>query len=226
MNRAPVGSGGRSPQRHVMSVTRRLAWFGVAYGVLHHTGFVLDDLGTLGGARWADWLDLATPYLVLLPAGAALLAAGPSAGQRNLWLFGALVYASGHGIHLAANAIAAVDPSDAAHLWDEFVGHLIWYGGLWLVVTALRLSVGERMLKLTPLGYLVALWFGITHATNALEGGVAVPGLVVAVAFSAWAAAWWGESASRLMAAAYVPATAVIAGYGLIHGGFPQPSSL
>ena len=86
------------------------------------------------------------------------------------------MYASGHGIHLAANAIAAVEPSDTAHLWDELVGHLVWYGGLWLVVVALRLSRGGAGVKLSPLGYLLAVWFGMTHATNALEGGVAFRG--------------------------------------------------
>lgn len=48
-----------------------LTAFAVAYGVLHHQGVVLAPLGDVGSTqtRWADWLDLATPLVVL--AGAA-----------------------------------------------------------------------------------------------------------------------------------------------------------
>lgn len=37
------------------------------------------------------------------------------------------MYASGHGIHLAANSIGNVSPGPTARLWDEVVGHCVWY---------------------------------------------------------------------------------------------------
>ena len=73
--------------------------------------------------------------------------------------------------------------------------------------------------------YPLALLVGITHATNSLEGGTAVFGLVVAVLGCGWG---WVTRArlGRLLLVAYAPALLIVAGYGLWHGGFPQPSEL
>ncbi len=40
---------------------------------------------------------------------------------------GAVVYVEGHGMHLAANWINNESPSTIAHLWDEDIGHHVWY---------------------------------------------------------------------------------------------------
>jgi hypothetical protein len=101
---------------------RHLLWLAalaVAYGITHHTGATLTPLGSIGQTRWADWIDLLTPYAVLLPAAAALHAGGAARRHWILYLAGALTYAEGHGIHLAANSTGNVHPSDIAHLWDE-----------------------------------------------------------------------------------------------------------
>jgi uncharacterized membrane protein YagU involved in acid resistance len=53
--------------------------------------------------------------------------------RRRIWLVfgaGSIAYASGHGIHLAANSVANASPGPTAHLWDEVVGHYIWYVGV------------------------------------------------------------------------------------------------
>lgn len=73
-------------------------------------------MGEVGATRWADWVDLATPYAVLGTAGLALSTA---AVPRRVWVLfavGALTYAEGHGIHLAANSVANVVPGPTAHL--------------------------------------------------------------------------------------------------------------
>ena len=82
------------------------------------------------------------------------------------------------------NSIADVEPGDAAHLWDEIVGHYLWYAGLAGVVAALAL--GERPLPRTPWPYLLAAAFGSMAFRNAVEGGTAVMGIVTTAFFVAW----------------------------------------
>ena len=240
-------TGPTSPDAPMVPTTRRwLAAFAVAYGVLHHQGYVFAGLGNVGsvasgGTRWADWLDLLTPVFVLGPALGALMAARPV--ERRPWLIfagGAVLYVEGHGIHLAANSIAneaegaGSRPTPVTHLWDEPIGHHLWYGGLVLVVVALVVALHRRAEgpRLGPLPLLLALQFGVTYTTNALEGGTAILGLGTSVAFVAWGAVEVrrGRPADRpvpaLVLATFGPAVLLLLGYGLIHRGFPQPSEV
>jgi hypothetical protein len=63
-----------------------LAATAIAYALLHHVGSGFAWLGPVGSGstRWADWIDLATPYAFLLPAALALWRAGGVAGSA--WL--------------------------------------------------------------------------------------------------------------------------------------------
>lgn len=148
---------------------RRLAAFAAVVVVGHHTGTALAPLGDIGPTRWADWVDIALPYALL--GTAAWVLAGAGAGRRA-WLLlgiGAVVYTQGHGIHLAANSIGNTQPhTDVVTLWDEHVGHYLWYGGLAVVVAAL--VVGVRDVAVTAGGWVLALLVAITLSTNAIEG--------------------------------------------------------
>lgn len=208
---------------------QRVALCATAVSLTHHIGAV--DLGAVGDVTVATLVDLATPWLVLGTALAALLAVRP---DRTGWVLagvGALAYTHGHGIHLAANSVsdeteaAGRTPSDVTHLWDEVVGHYVWYAGLALVLLALaRALVAEpRPRGLVPVALAVAV--GTTWATNGLEGGTAVGSLAVALAFVGWGART-RRTAGSLLLWAFVPAVTVLAGWGVTHAGFPQPSSL
>ena len=84
----------------------------VAYSVAHHLGSVPDGLGQAGiGTRWADWLDLLVPFVVLLPALGTLLQAGASRATYVWFAVGSWLYCTGHGIHLSANSIGNVASS-------------------------------------------------------------------------------------------------------------------
>jgi len=105
---------------------RWLTTTALAYAVLHHLGLLPDGLGSgPEGTRWADWLDLLVPWLVLAPAALTMWAA--PASVRGWMLFGAgvVAYVSGHGIHLAANSVGNQDPGETAHLWDEVMSLLL-----------------------------------------------------------------------------------------------------
>jgi hypothetical protein len=168
--------------------SRWLALTALSYAVAHHLGLLPDGLGAgPDDTRWADWLDLLVPWLVLVPAALTLRAA--PAPERTWWVFGAgaLAYASGHGIHLAGNSVGNAHPGDTAHLWDEVVGHALWYAGVALVLVALaRTMVGRD--RPGWIGYVLALAVGLTWATNALGGGPDL--LAAAVALVACVFGW------------------------------------
>jgi hypothetical protein len=160
---------------------------GLAYAVLHHVGTLPDGLGVLGdGTRRADWIDLLTPYVVLLPALAALRAAQPA---RPIWIVfavGAVAYSQGHGIHLAANSVYNDAPGRVAHLWDEDVGHFVWYAGAAAVTAALARTMRDGPGTRSLAAYAVAAGVGLTWATNAVGAGSEVVGLLVAVALAGY----------------------------------------
>jgi len=202
------------------TAARWTALCAVAYNVMHHLGALPGGLGSAGGGtRWVDWIDLLTPYAVAGTALAALAAAGTD--RRGWWtaLVGAGVYVQGHGVHLAANSISNVR-GDAAptYLWDEVLGHWIWYAGAALLVVALTRAVRPRV---TPVGVGLALATGLTWTTNALEGTTAVGSLAVAIGLTATAA----QRRDRLLLLAFGTSAVLLATYGLYYGGFPAPST-
>jgi hypothetical protein len=172
----------------VPNVERRLAGFAVAVVTGHHIGTVFGPLGDVGSTYWADWIDLVVPYVVLGFAVAVFAVAGASRPPWVLLVTGGLAYTQGHGIHLAANSIARASPREPAHLWDEVVGHWIWYGGLEVVVLALALALDDRPLPSSPWAYVLAVLFGATIFSNSVEGGTAALGVASSLAFVVWGA--------------------------------------
>lgn len=201
-----------------------LAATAAAYALCHHVGSLPNGLGTAGETRRADWIDLLTPYLVLLPAAAALAAAGVGARRWAAFAVGALLYAQGHGIHLAANSVGNVEPSPVVHLWDEVVGHAVWYAGVAVVAMVLATAMRDRPLpggrgRLAAAAAL-AVAVGGTWATNAAGGGLAVPAVAVAGGLT-----WYGwrhrRSLAALLAVGFGPAGLGLLGYAgmLLAGG-------
>ena len=193
-----------------MRSSRWLAGFAVAVVIGHHVGTIFGPLGGAGrGTEWADWVDLLTPYAVVGTALGALLA---SRADRRAWLLAALatvIYTQGHGIHLSANSVGnARGNGQPVHLWDEVMGHYLWYGGLYLLVVALVLAVPE------PSGtarWPLAALFGLTMATNGIEGGTALLTLAVALAFVIWGV----RRRSTVVTTAWSVTTALLIGWGL-----------
>lgn len=208
-----------------MSPGRRLAAFAVAVNIGHHVGVVSEPFGEIGTTRVADWIDLAVPYAVVGLAAAFLVAVD---APRRAWLVfgaGAIAYTQGHGIHLAANSIANVDSSSTIHLWDEVVGHYVWYGGLALVVAALALAAGDRRLATSPLAIVLAVLFGFTVFTNSVEGGTPLLGIATGIVFVAWGLRR-RDRLAWLLVPAYAVAVGALVGWGIYWRGWPQFSEL
>jgi hypothetical protein len=148
------------------------------------------------------------PWLVLTPAAVTIWAAAPSVRTWIVFGAGVVAYTSGHGIHLAANSIGNEHPDPTAHLWDEVVGHQIWFIGVALVGAALALTMAGRP-RPHLVGYLLAVGVGLTWASNAVGGGTVVFSLVVAIAASAYGWTRRHELGVVLLVAS-VPAVAVL----------------
>jgi hypothetical protein len=204
---------------------RPLAAFALAVVVGHHVGTLFGRLGGPDSTRWADWIDLAVPYAVVGCGGAILVAADARRREWVLFAVFGLLYTQGHGIHLAANSIANVEPSASAHLWDETVGHWLWFGGLAGLVVTLALALGRMPAPRRVWSVPLAVAYGLTIFTNSVEGGTAVLGLVTGVVFTAWGIRGRGR-ATELLAPAYGVALACLIGWGAYWRGFPQFTEL
>jgi hypothetical protein len=207
------------------SAGRWLALFAVAVILGHHVGTGLEPLGTVGTTRWADWIDLAVPYAVLGCAAGALAVVRPPRSRWALLAVAGILYTQGHGIHLAANSIGNVDPGETAHLWDETVGHYIWYTGLIGVVAALALALATQPASRSAWRLPLALVFGFTIFTNSVEGGTALLGLASGVVFVAWGVRARGRLPELLVPTYAVTVTSLVA-WGAYWRGFPQFSDL
>jgi hypothetical protein len=202
-----------------------LVAFALGYCVFHHAGELFRFLGDVGETRWADWVDLLTPYVVTGTAAGALRAAATSRATWTLFWFATVLYTQGQGIHLAANSVGNAAPGEPAHLWDEVVGHYLWYAGFALVMAALALTLADRAARGGIGAHLLAAMVGFANFTNWVEGGTAVAGIVVALAFVGWGYRT-RFGLGRLLVTCYGLSLLLLAVFGVWQGGFPQFSEL
>ena len=204
-----------------------LVLLAVGYAVSHHVGTLFAGLGDVGSTqtRWADWIDLATPYVVTGAAGGALRAARASRLAWTVFWFAAVLYTQGHGIHLAANSVGNVAPGEPAYLWDEHVGHYLWYTGFALLVATLAATLAERRPRGGLGAHLLALLVGFTNFTNSVEGQTPILGIVVAVLFLGWGFVT-RDGLGRVLLTAYGFSLLLFAAFGIWQGGFPEFSKL
>src|SRR3972149_678133 len=82
-----------------------------------------------------DFVDLATPFVVVGAAVLVLRALATRGAPLAVAVLSGIFYVSGQGIHLAANSIATEEPvgrvARVADFWDEHLGHIWWHLG-WL----------------------------------------------------------------------------------------------
>lgn len=177
-----------------------LAALALAVVVFMQIGTVARPLGEVGPVRAADWLDLLAPWAVvgaaawvLVRCRAATVGTPPDRLTWGMLAVGGIAFAEGKGLHLAANSVGNTGPTGAtaevAHLWDEGVGHWIWYLGLLLVVAAVtRAVLGGRGsgVRVSAAGVVLALLTGFSLANTWIEGRTPWLGLAAAAGFTAW----------------------------------------
>ena len=236
-----------------MSVPRLLAASTVAMILTHWLRLLPLGYAAPGQTRYEDFVDLLTPFVVAGPALAVLARTGAGRRAWALALLGAGVFAQGHGLHLSANAISfTLGPEDPAYLWDEQVGHHLWFAGLTLLLVVVVQQVHGLPLRAGPVAVALAALVGLTWAANVVEGGAVPFGSALAVGLTAYGwrlratgtgrllvlafglalgltAYGWrlrGTGTGRLLVLAFGSSLLLVAAYGLWQGGFPQPSEL
>ena len=210
-----------------MTVPRLLAASAVAMVLTHWLRLLPLGYAAPGATRWEDFVDLLTPYVVAGPALAVLARTGAGRRDWTLALLGAAVFASGHGMHLSANSISyASGPADPAYLWDEQVGHHVWFAGLTLLLVVVVRSVESLPLQAGPVAVPLAVLVGLTWAANVIEGGAVPFGATLAAGLVAYGWRTRASAAGRLLTLAFGLSLGLVAAYGVWQGGFPQPSEL
>jgi hypothetical protein len=160
-----------------------LGWFALAVIVGMQAGTIFKPLGVLGETRVADWVDLLTPYAVIGTAAVVLVRAAAARGQWVLFGVGAVAFALGKGLHIAANSVSNVDDSTVAdativHLWDEVASHIIWYSGLFLILLSLAWALHGFSFTVGILDHIVAALVALTLVNTYIEGAQPWLGLV------------------------------------------------
>ena len=210
-----------------MSVARLLVASAVAMVLTHWLRLLPLGYPAPGATRYEDFVDLLTPYVVAGPALVVLARTGASRLRWGLGLLGAAVFTQGHGLHLSANSISfASGDAPPAYLWDEQVGHHLWFGGLTLLLVVVVQAVRSRPLQVGGGAWALAGLVGLTWAANVVEGGTVPFGAALAVGLTAYGWHLRRSPAGRLLVLAFGLSLVLVAAYGVWQGGFPQPSEL
>ena len=142
--------------------------------------------------RWADWIDLLTPYVVTGAAAGALRGGGASRGNWTLFWFATVLYTQGQGIHLAANSINNAVAGRRANRRTSGTSTSGTTSGTsastwWWSRSRWRWPTGGRAVG--SAAHVLALLVGFTDFTNSVEGQTPWLGIGVAVVFAVLGAA-------------------------------------
>jgi hypothetical protein len=217
-------------QRHARTFGGWLVAFALGNAVFHHAGTIFAGPGDVGDTdtRWADWIDLLTPYVVTGAAAGALRGAGATRGVWTAFWFAATTYTLGKGLHVAANSVGNALPGedpDVVHLWDERVGHYVWYVGFALLVAVLAVALADRRPRGGVGGHVLALLVGFTQFTNSVEGQTAWFGIGTSVVFVLWGL-FTRDGMGRYLMTSYGFSLVLFAVFGIWQDGFPEFSEL
>jgi hypothetical protein len=213
-------------QPHGPRVLRLLALSTVALVATHWLRLLPLGFEAPGATRYEDFVDLLTPYAVAGPALAALGVVGASRRTWALALLGAGAFTQGHGIHLSANSIRhAIGSPAPVDLWDEQVGHWVWFVGLAVLTAAVAAAVAGAVAA-GRWGTVLAALVGLTWAANVVEAGTVPLGVVLACGLVVQGWRLRATATGRLLVLAFSLSLVLVAAWGAWWSGFPQPSEL
>jgi hypothetical protein len=203
---------------------RALVAFALAVAVFHHTPAV--------GGGAGDWIDLATPFVVVGAAAVVLVRLDAWGAGLGVAVAAGIAYVDGHGLHLAANSIRAEKPTGeverVAFFWDERFSHWEWHVGLLGLLVAFCLAepwARPPVRASSTQAALVAALLGFTLFTSTVEGQTWWLLPPVALALAVWALGR-PRPMVRACAGALVLACILLAGWAAWHRGVPEFSDL
>lgn len=217
----------RAPSLGGPRTTSLLAASAVALVLTHWLRLLPLGYQAPGETRYEDFVDLLTPYVVAGPLLVVLARVRLRPAPWAAALVGAAMFVQGHGVHLSANSISYAQGSAApTYLWDEVVGHALWFVGLSILIVVVVHAVRSLPLPVGSGAWGLSIAVGVTWAANVVEAGHAPLGVALAVGLCGYG--WRGRERApgRLLAATFALSLVLVAAYGLWQQGFPQPSEL
>lgn len=223
--------------------------FAFAYAFMHIVPVLL-PFEWKNRLTYGDLLSFLTPFAVLLPAWKlySLLWADDNkdrrwSAQSAFWilLVSSLLYTSGHGINLAANAIGrCLRGSEATpiyhltYFFDETLGHILWHAGVVGTSIALLLaSMSMEGLRTKWTAYAAAPLFALTYFTDGVEGQTVFMLFPAAILMAVWILYYSRRrrpiGQSPVMAfylLGYALAIALFVFWGIWQRGYPEFSEL
>lgn len=204
-----------------------------------------NQFGPYSLMKTGDVVDLLTP-LILIPLYWLLFQLDPAQKPRQketiAFLVLAAAWASGHGMHLAANSIGhllqSAEGSDVYRLtyfYDEDLSHFIWHTG---IIGLSALLIYRQWLhpfgsEAEGVGLVVAagLLYGLTYFLTIIEAGTVVLGVPFAALVAVGGVVLGRDRFRqgpllRFFFIAYLLATLLFAGWALYWGGLPEPSAV
>ena len=168
-------------------------------------------------------VDLVTPFAVLGSAAWLLVSLDARGWPLALALGAAVLYADGHGIHLAADALddrgIRGGAEDERYFWDEQLGHAEWHLGWLALIVSLCLAERARPPARAEPRWAVpaALLLGVTLLTNTVEGQTWPLMVLASLVVLRWARP--GRPVAQACGGAFLLAIVLLAVWMLWHGG-------
>ena len=226
----------------MIRLARLILVFSICFAVLFISPALLSrQFGPYPLMKTGDVVDILTP-LVLIPLYWLLFQVGqdrpPSRGKSAAFLVLAALWASGHGMHLAANSIGHllrdVATSDAyalTHFYDEVLSHYL----LHFAVAGLAVLLVVRQWRNPFIEGRSALWLeslagvihGFTYFLMVVEARMAPLGVPFVILTTVFGLVWGRKKLRQqpLLAfffVSYLVATILFAGWAMYWGGLPE----
>lgn len=218
-----------------LTPARLILAYAVGFAIFDLVPIPLSDVDSFKGLSVGDLVDLP---LVILPTALLLRMAldadlwRTAALRVAIWLT-LLLFAQGHAIHLAANAIAhSLAESDAAwepaYFLDEHLGHYELHVALLTLATLFIWFGRPSHLPHRPEAAILAFaiaGYGSLQAAGAIEGQtvpLVLPASIALAIFGAWVTKRRASEYATFFAASYAVCFLVLVIYGAINQGWPE----
>lgn len=218
-----------------LTAPRLIFTYAIAFAVFDLVPIPLSDVDAFKGLSLGDLIDAP---LVVLPAALLLRMAldgglWRSVGLRAAVLLALLLFAQGHAIHLAANAIShSLNDSDVAwqpaYFLDEHVGHYeLHIALLSLAFLFIRFGSHAEMARARDTALLAVsiAGYGSLQAAGAIEGQtvpLVLPASIALALVGAWVGLRHPNQYATFFAASYGVCFFALLGYGALNHGWPE----
>jgi hypothetical protein len=226
----------------MMRLSRFTLLFAIFFALLIITpGLLSNQYGPYPLIKLGDVVDVFTS-LILLPLYWIMLQLEPKRLPRQTVMVAfavlAAAWASGQGMHLAANSIGhllqesmGADINDLTYFYDETLSHIIWHLSIIGLSALLMVRQWNNPFYEPPAGRVMVtvagILYGLTYFIAIIEGGTKVFGIPFALLASLLTVIWARDRLNKAPVIAffftgYLIATIFFVVWGIMWQGFPE----